>query len=149
MMLRVSVEMQGQQAELDPIVTGSGGVLGSSVPHAAELLAFAEAAMGGDETALERERDRLIEAVGSEGFVDAACVVGNFQRMVRIADGTGIPLDAPLNALTSDIQQELGLGDFAGAENTGTTGPLTRLLVRAFRPLMGPALRLMARQMRR
>ena len=148
MMLRVSVEMEGAEAELDPIVRGTGGDAGTTVPHAAEILAFGEAMMGGDADALEGTREALIAAVGPAGFVDAACVVGNFQRMVRIADGTGIPLDPPMNALSSDIQRDLGLDAFAGAENTEPTGAIARGLVRLFKPLVVPMLRLAARRMR-
>ena len=42
-------------------------------------------------------------------LVDAAAVVGNFERMVRIADGTGIPLDKPVAMVSADMREELGL----------------------------------------
>ena len=49
-------------------------------------------------------------------MVDAAGVIANFQRMVRIADGTGIPLtDNRLVALTVDLRDELGINDYPTA----------------------------------
>ena len=42
-------------------------------------------------------------------MVDAAGVVSNFERMVRIADATGIELGAFLSEQTADARQSLGL----------------------------------------
>ncbi len=47
--------------------------------------------------------------LGVEALVDAAAVIGNFERMTRIADGTGIPLGDTLAAVTVDIREDLGL----------------------------------------
>ena len=117
MMLRVSVEMQGEGADLTPIVS-TAAADESRIPQAAELIAFAEAVVQRDDANLERLREQLIDAVGPEAFVDAATVVGNFERMVRIADATGIALDAPLMAMTADIRNDLGINEFGAAENT-------------------------------
>ena len=38
-------------------------------------------------------------------------MLGNFERMVRIADGTGIPLDGPVVAASNDFREELGLDE--------------------------------------
>jgi hypothetical protein len=59
-------------------------------------------------------------------------VIGNFERMDRIADGTGIPLDNMVNALSGDIREELGLEDYesrrvsASSLFTKTVGPVMR-----------------------
>ena len=37
-------------------------------------------------------RQALREKMGDKVVVDVACVIANFQRMVRIANGAGIPL---------------------------------------------------------
>ncbi len=47
-------------------------------------------------------------------MVDAAGVIANFQRMVRIADGIGIRLDDPVMMLTADIRVDLGINDYGG-----------------------------------
>lgn len=93
----------------------------SGVPHGAALLAFAEAVVGGDPAAtlagegggagdaLARARRDLIAAMGVEAMVDAAAVASNFERMVRIADGTGIPLGERLESYARGVIDELGL----------------------------------------
>ena len=88
------------------------------MPNAECLLAFADAVVGADDAALEAARDALKSACGSEVLVDTAAVVANFQRMVRIADSTGIPLDTGMTGLTAGIRDELGLNEFASASNT-------------------------------
>ena len=55
-------------------------------------------------------------------MVDAAGVIANFQRMVRIADGTGIPLDKRVVALTADLRDELGLNDYPTVRLTREAG---------------------------
>jgi hypothetical protein len=135
MMLRVSVEMQGEGADLTPLVDPSAAA-DSTIPNAVELVAFAEAVLQGEGEALDRARGELLEAVGPEAFVDAAAVVGNFQRMVRIADSTGIPLDAPVAAMTSDLRAELGIDDYSSAANTPEMGALGRTAGRILAPLL-------------
>ena len=139
-MLRASIE--GGDAEAD-LAAVTGDVVGESsgVAHGAELVRFAEAVLGADDGELARAREALLEAVGSEGLVDAAGVVGNFKRMVRIADGTGIPLDASLELMTQDLRDDLGLGRFGSASNTPESGALRRVLGRVLRPVMMAGLR--------
>ncbi len=50
--------------------------------------------------------------MGSEAVVDAAGVASNFERMVRIADGTGIPLGESLAARSQSVREELDLERF-------------------------------------
>ncbi|MCG8589756.1 MAG: hypothetical protein MJE66_10740 [Proteobacteria bacterium] len=114
-------------------VTDGKAAAASGVPHAEALVAFAEAALGRDAVALEQARSRVAAELGVEALVDAAAVVANFQRMVRIADSTGIPLDAPLEMLSQDVREELDLGRFAAAANTPEPS--------GWRRLAGPVLR--------
>ncbi len=143
----MSGEISGHPADVRAI-TDDAVAAGSGVPHAVELLAFAEAVVGDDEPALEQARKRLLEAVGPAAFVDAAAVVGNFQRMVRIADGIGIPLDTPVQAFTENVRGVLGLDRFASAVHTRPLGSGARLLSRMFAPLAGPLIRLVGRRYR-
>ena len=71
-----------------------------------------------------------------EALVDAAPVIGNFQRMVRIADGTGIPHDKPIAAMTADMREELGYNDFASAKNTPPVNRILAWVAKTLRPLM-------------
>jgi hypothetical protein len=90
----------------------------------------------GDPDALRAARESVAAALGPEAAVDGVAVASNFERMVRIADATGIPLDAPVAALSEDLRRDLGLDGFAAAANTPPVTHLQRWLGRAVRPLM-------------
>jgi alkylhydroperoxidase family enzyme len=90
----------------------------AGVAHGARLMAFAEAVMGDDDETLARERAALRALLSPEAFVDVAAVVGAFNVVDRVADATGIPLDPPLAAMSTDVQRELNLPRFASAANT-------------------------------
>ena len=70
----------------------------SGVEHGEVLVELADAVVGRDASAIAVARRRVIEAMGVGAMVDAAAVAANFERMVRIADGTGIPLGEWLEA---------------------------------------------------
>lgn len=143
----MSGEISGRPADVRAI-TDDARAEESGVPHAAALLAFAEAVVAGSDAVLQAAQRDLLEAVGPEAFVDAAGVVGNFQRMVRIADGTGIPLDAPVMALTEGMRGDLGLGGFASARHTRPLGRTARALSRVLAPVSSPLIRWMGRRYR-
>jgi len=134
-MLRASIEHSGADAELSGISEGAkAGDAG--IEHGERLTAFADAAVKGDPAELATARDALRDAVGSAGLVDASAVVGNFERMVRIADGTGIPIDGIVGAIATDLREDLGLDDYQSRRVTRTSGVANAL---------GPALRFAAR----
>ncbi len=81
--------------------------------HGAELVAFAEAIVTGDQT-LAQSRTTVVETLGPEAMVDAAGVASNFERMVRIADATGIELGDRLEQGSADVRATLGLERPAG-----------------------------------
>ena len=81
--------------------------------HGAELVAFAEAIVTGAQT-LAQSRAAVVEALGPEAMVDAAGVASNFERMVRIADSTGIELGDLLEQASDDVRDALGLERPAG-----------------------------------
>ena len=62
-------------------------------------------------------------------MIDAAGVIANFQRMMRIADSPGIPLDARMDALTADLRSELGINRFIRRGKFGAA-----IIVRCLRP---------------
>ncbi len=84
------------------------------MPHGPELVAFAEAIVRGDEETRARTRAAVIEVLGPEAMVDAAGVASNFERMVRIADATGIELGELLEQASADVRDALGLERPAG-----------------------------------
>ena len=60
-------------------------------------------------------RESLAAASSQEVVVDAAAVAANFQRMVRIADSTGIPLDSPQRTFSETVWNELKLDKMSRA----------------------------------
>jgi hypothetical protein len=91
----------------DPEVAASSGVEQGTL-----LLAFAEAMVGEDDDALNHVRHAVIEVLSPEAMVDAAGVASNFERMVRVADATGIPLDERLQSLSQEVRDTLHLERF-------------------------------------
>jgi hypothetical protein len=85
----------------------------SGVEHGAVLIAFAEAMVGDDDAALVQARQPVIEAMSPEAMVDAAAVASNFERMVRIADSTGIRLDERMEVVSKEVRDQLHLERFA------------------------------------
>jgi hypothetical protein len=85
----------------------------SGVEHGAVLIAFAEAMVKDGDEVLAQTRRAVIETMSPEAMVDAAGVASNFERMVRIADGTGIPLDERMEGLSKEVRDELHLERFA------------------------------------
>ena len=79
------------------------------VAHGALLARFAERIHDG--TDLEPIRQEVAAAVGEAGLVDAAAVCANFNMMVRIADGTGTPLDEGTVEISDEFREELALND--------------------------------------
>ena len=98
---------------VDPTFVGDVGI-----PHGPELLAFTNE-VHGDGEGLASARQELITAVGADGLVEAAATIAAFNGLVRVADGTGIPLDAGLDGFSHDERARLGIDEFAGAANTG------------------------------
>lgn len=116
-MLRVSTQTSGNDLDLGA-VNGDVDLAARDVVFGAELIRFAEAVARHDEPALIEARQMLLDAAGPRVTVDAAGVAANFQRMVRIADATGIPADRIDSDLSRDIRTTLGLGSLASAVNT-------------------------------
>jgi len=130
----VSGELEGTRYDLHAVTAGNTAAP-VGVPHERELVALAEAVVRGGEAELAEARRAALAALGPESFVAAAAVAGNFERMDRIADATGIPLDAPLDAISADMRAELGIDAFGSAANTPRLTPARRLLGRVLAPL--------------
>ena len=122
-MLSLSADLSDNDVDLNVINgEGDGGVL-----HGSELRAFAEGLASRDEAALKVARDDLQRVGGDEVLVDAAGVAANFQRMVRIADATGIPVDDIMAGLAGDIPEQLDLRRFQSAEKSPEPGLAGRI----------------------
>lgn len=108
-MLRASSEAHDENIDLDVIMTGAAV---DEIEFAEELIAFAEAIVGADANLIATARDRLVAVAGHAVMVDAAGVASNFQRMVRIADSTGITLGQMADE-TDDLRESLGINKFS------------------------------------
>ena len=83
--------------------------LDSGVPHGRALLEFASAIVDGGQVALADAREVLRTEMGDAGVADAAAVASNFERMVRIADSTGIELGDWMETFTEEVRTDLSL----------------------------------------
>ena len=138
-MLRASINYHGLDENMQVVKEGAkAGETG--IPHGKQLLAFVEAAIRRETERLTQARDALRTAAGSEALVEAAAVPGNFQRQVRIADGTGIPLDGVMVGASDDLRQELGLNDFQ-TRCYAELGPVGRIAAPILRGAMKIGLR--------
>ena len=81
----------------------------SGVANGRALLEFASAVAGRDDAQLARTREALRAEMGDAGVADAAAVAANFERMVRIADATGIELGDWMETFTADVRADLAL----------------------------------------
>jgi hypothetical protein len=120
MLLRASGAQTEDTFNLQVITQGTSATP-SGVPHGETLLAFAEAVVGEDAVVLASARQRVLEELGPAALVDAAAIASNFERMVRIADATGIPLDDIVYKNTADERKALRLDQFGSAANTHNT----------------------------
>jgi hypothetical protein len=93
------------------------GTSDTGVPHAAELLAFADAAVAFDRPAIDTARAALVGAIGEPAMIDAAAVIAGFNGITRIADASGIPLDAEPRERSAAWRGPLGIDAFAGAKS--------------------------------
>jgi hypothetical protein len=93
-------------------LTNHEAATSSGVEHGPLLLAFAEAMVSDNDAALTQARHAVIEGISPEAMIDAAGVASNFERMVRIADATGIQLDARMAALSQEVRDTLHLERF-------------------------------------
>ena len=108
----------GQHFGIDYDLQIIHGAQEDRIPHASELLAFADAYYTLDPDALDAARAELREAVGDAALVDAAGIVSIFDAVVRIADSTGTPLEDYKVEISKDLRQNLGINDFPSARTT-------------------------------
>ena len=84
---------QGAEVDLST-VNGATPAADSGVEHAAELLAFTEAAMRADGAGLPVARAALRAVLSPEAYVDTCAILCAFNVVDRIADATTIKSDS-------------------------------------------------------
>lgn len=125
----------------------SGQEVESGIAGGNELLGFVEAVVaGGDESQIENRRSAVVSTLGEAAMIDAAAVLANFQRMVRIADSTGIPLDEPVLMMTQGIREDLQINRFSAAQRSPKLGLVKRVAGRVLGKFAPQMLRRMARR---
>ena len=107
-MLRASSEKHEQSVKLDAVMHGGSG---GDIQWGAELAQFAEAVVRSDVQRRAEARQALVGVAGAQVMIDAAGIASNFQRMVRIADSTGISL-GDFEQPTASLRAELGIDAF-------------------------------------
>ena len=88
------------------------------MPGGATLVAFTEAVVRAERDDADRLRRALVDELGPAAAGHTAATISAFSGLVRVADGTGIPIDDGLAAVSVDSRAELGLEDFAGSANS-------------------------------
>ena len=142
-MLRESVKLSGGSIDFDGLTDPSCTEI-RGVPNSHELLQFTNACLGDDAAALAATRQALVDKMGSGALVDTVGVISNFQRMVRIADATGIPSDDAMLVMSEDLREQLGINRYVSAANSEQPLFFQRLLlkfvaVRQFRKMIREA----------
>jgi hypothetical protein len=85
--------------------TGDAG----GVPHGETLIGLVEAVLSGDDAARAEARRAVRDTLGNAAFVDTCATIASFNAVVKIADGTGIPLEEAKEAATRDIRDALAI----------------------------------------
>lgn len=108
-MLRASSQTSEDEVRLNAVMEANAD---SGIPLGAELMAYVEAVVARDHAAITSSRAVLLNVAGGDVVVDAAGVISNFQRMVRIADSTGIGLGRVAEP-TAALRASLGIDAFS------------------------------------
>jgi DNA-binding phage protein len=116
-MLRVSATTTRTDIDLAG-VNGDPERAARGIRFGAELMRFGEAVARRDERALAAARQTLLDNAGPAVLVDAAGVAANFQRMVRIADAIGVPVENLDTDLSREVRGALGIERFHSAGNS-------------------------------
>ena len=132
----------GEPGRVAPDVRAvTDGGVSSGLPAGEALAAFAEAVVRREPEAVSAARERVRGELGDAAAVDAAAVIGSFERMVRVADGTGIPLDDHMAMVSADLRERLGIDGFGGAAGTPAVRGLKRWLGRGMARVLPLVLR--------
>ena len=109
MLLRASGQQTAQHFELKSVTDAE---LDSGVAHSEHLRALTEAVVYNQWLALGEVRQRAEAAMGPQQAVDAMVVAAAFNGITRVADATGIPLDASTAEQTVELRESTGIDAF-------------------------------------
>lgn len=109
MLLRRSGEQSNEAYDL----TGVTGESRVGVQHEDILLMVAEAVV--DSRPAAAMRRRAGEVLGEQQMLDAIGIASAFHGITKIANATGLPLDARTSEITVELRQVTGIDDYAEA----------------------------------
>ncbi len=107
--LRASGKATDDDYRLEGVITEDAAV---GVDQEDELLAFADAAVNGEQSELASARQLVVDSLGVDAMVDAAAIIAGFNGITRIADATGIPVEPRKLAETEEWRAALGIDRF-------------------------------------
>lgn len=105
-MLSWSSEQTNTPIELKAVTDRSVDPL---IPGGTALLGFADAVVAREGTGITGAAASLEAELGKDAMVNAAAVIGNFQMMNRVADGTGMPVGKGSRLRHAALIERLGL----------------------------------------
>ena len=112
MLLRRSGEKDNQEYNLNIINGYADSDADFSVDEEVFLLELAEAVFSGDSARLSFMRGKGSSVLGEQALVDAIAVAAGFNGITKIANATGLPLDADTEASTVDMRQQTNIDNF-------------------------------------
>ncbi len=144
MLLRESSTSENGAAQVTAVTSEDG--LGSGVPHGDILTQLVNATLGDNLSELERARQAVVDELGIDGLIDAAGIIATFTMQNRVADATGLPLDAPMELGSRGFREDLGVNQFQAASYIKRGGWGRAILSKIIEPLLPTMMRLMARR---
>jgi len=115
MLLRASSEKENGSYNLNSVTSDD---LDPGVPYGRWLRGLTEAAINNDWLALAELRPKAEEAMGAQQTVDTLVVASAFNGITRVADATGIPLDANTADTTHELREQTGIQRFEYGEKS-------------------------------
>ena len=115
MLLRASGQQQQQHYDLNAVTAeqGDGGVA-----YGDDLRTLTEHAVRSEWLELAAAKPDIEARLGLQRTTDALVVAAAFNGITRVADATGIPLDANTEQTTEALRAETGIADFAYDEKS-------------------------------
>ena len=110
-LLRESGKKAGLELDLR-VVLGDSEDADGGVEHGALLRRFAMAILGRSDEDLAAVREEASRTLGAARAAQAGRIVASFDGINRVADATGIRLDAQVATPNADLIEELELGSY-------------------------------------
>ena len=114
-MLSWSSEINRNPVDLRAVTDGTVDPL---IPGGVGLLRFIDAVLARSGAGIQATSEVVRAELGEAGLIDAAAVIGNFQMMNRVADGTGMPTGRGSRIRNAALIDLLGLDRFDHADES-------------------------------